>query len=310
MLVLLWGLCTDSPLATVKTELDQLGVSILFIHQRDIDQLDARIIVGDSAEAAVRIDGLWIDLAEVTAAYLRPFDSCSLPHIEKAGPESAAFRHAAEVDSVVLDWAEVTDALLVNPLGAMSANSSKPYQLEQLRNIGWAVPDTLITTDPNSAREFWEYHGEVIYKSVSGVRSKVSRLRPEHLNRFSTISSCPTQLQKYIRGTDIRIHVAGSRVFACEMCSDVDDYRYPGEGSVDMQPCALPFDVEALCLRTAQELRLPFVGIDARRTPAGEWICFEANPSPGFSYYESVTGLPIGRAVAELLAGTPGAFHA
>ena len=41
--------------------------------------------------------------------------------------------------------------------------------------------------------------------------------------------------------------------------------------------------------------------LDLRRTPDGEWYCFEVNPSPGFTYYESNTGQPIAAAIAGLL---------
>jgi glutathione synthase/RimK-type ligase-like ATP-grasp enzyme len=50
---------------------------------------------------------------------------------------------------------------------------------------------------------------------------------------------------------------------------------------------------------------LPFAGIDLRRRGGdGAWVCFEVNPSPGFSFYESRTGQPIARAVARYLAAT------
>ena len=39
-----------------------------------------------------------------------------------------------------------------------------------------------------------------------------------------------------------------------------------------------------------------------RRRPAGDWYCFEANPSPAFTFYEDATGQPIGRSIAALLA--------
>jgi hypothetical protein len=303
MLILLWGLESDSPVTAVRDELQSLGVPILFVNQREVLDIDVRMTVGQRLDASIGVHDKWIDLDEVTAAYLRPYSACRLPAIARAGPESEACQHAASVDDILLCWAEVTNAFLVNPLGAMSGNSSKPYQLEQLRKIGWSVPETLITTDPEAARGFWKVHGEVIYKSVSGVRSRVSRLGPQHLNRFTNISSCPTQFQQYIRGTDYRVHVAGAEVLACEVLSEADDYRYPADADVEIRACALPFDVEDRCLETAAALELPFVGIDLRLTKEGEWFCFEANPSPGFTYYERATGLPIGRAVAALLTG-------
>jgi glutathione synthase/RimK-type ligase-like ATP-grasp enzyme len=64
----------------------------------------------------------------------------------------------------------------------------------------------------------------------------------------------------------------------------------------------LPPEVEARCRDLSKRLRLPVAGIDLRRTPDGEWYCFEVNPSPGFTYYESKTGQPIAAAIAGLLA--------
>jgi glutathione synthase/RimK-type ligase-like ATP-grasp enzyme len=46
-------------------------------------------------------------------------------------------------------------------------------------------------------------------------------------------------------------------------------------------------------------------GIDLRVTGKGEWVCFEVNPSPGFTFYEA-DGQPIAAAIADLLlAGIP-----
>ena len=64
----------------------------------------------------------------------------------------------------------------------------------------------------------------------------------------------------------------------------------------------MPREVEDRCRTAAVALQLPVAGIDLRRTPEGEWYCFEVNPSPAFSYYEDATGQPISAAVARLLA--------
>jgi glutathione synthase/RimK-type ligase-like ATP-grasp enzyme len=51
----------------------------------------------------------------------------------------------------------------------------------------------------------------------------------------------------------------------------------------------------------AAALDLPFAGVDLKLAADQRVICFEVNPSPGFSWYESATGLPISRAVARWL---------
>ena len=68
-----------------------------------------------------------------------------------------------------------------------------------------------------------------------------------------------------------------------------------------MRAMRLPPAVEERCLRLAAAMRLPLAGIDLRRTPRGEWYCFEVNPSPAFTFYTSHTGQPVAEAIASLL---------
>jgi glutathione synthase/RimK-type ligase-like ATP-grasp enzyme len=189
----------------------------------------------------------------------------------------------------------------VNRLSASASNRSKPYQAEVIRTGGFSVPETLITTDPTEAREFCARTGEVIYKSMSSHRSIVSRITAGHADRFAAVTSCPTQFQRRVPGVDVRVHVIGDDIFACEIQADpsIDDYRYPGDQPVRRVPTELDPDVADRCRALAQLLGLPVAGIDLRRTPAGEWFCFEVNPSPGFTAFDDGR---IARRLAELLA--------
>src|SRR5262249_34045626 len=151
-----------------------------------------------------------------TSAYLRPHDSRRLPEVSEAGAYSPSWNHACEVEDLLLSWSELTSALVVNRPSAMATNSSKPYQASFIPAHGVLTPDTLITTDPQDAAEFWETQGPVIYKSISGIRSIVSRVTPEDRSRLELLSWCPTQFQRYIPGTDYRVHIVGDKEFACE----------------------------------------------------------------------------------------------
>jgi glutathione synthase/RimK-type ligase-like ATP-grasp enzyme len=194
--------------------------------------------------------------------------------------------------------------LVVNRPEATASNMVKPYQAAQIHAASFDVPDTLLTTDPDAAQEFWDRHGSVIYKSISGVRSIVSRLTVEDLSRLDDVRSCPTQFQEFIPGQDYRVHVVGDDTFACEVRSDADDYRFAERqgASAQVHPTALPSDVVERCQRLAAAMQLHLAGIDLRRTPDGRWYCFEVNPSPAFSYYQEHTGQPIDQAIAGLLA--------
>jgi hypothetical protein len=291
-------------LAAVLRELGRLGAPAILLDQRDVLATEIELDITAELHGTLRSGEQVIDLAEVTACYLRPYDWRDLPSLAREGLDSSAWRHAAAIEEALSCWSDIMPGLVVNRLSAMAGNGSKPYQLAQIRRFGFRVPDTIVTTDPGVARVFWEHHGSVIYKSVSAVSSRVSRLKPEHLERLADIASCPTQFQRYIAGTDYRVHVVGPEVFACMVRSEAEDYRYPGPHKVDIEACRVPWEVEDRCLRMAASMQLFVAGIDLRCTGLdGEWYCFEVNPSPAFTYYEDMAGLPIAASIARLLAG-------
>ena len=149
-------------------------------------------------------------------------------------------RRSRAVDEALACWLELTPALVVNRLSAMGSNSSKPYQAALIAQAGFAVPDTLVTNDPDALRAFWQRHGSIIYKSCSGVRSIVSRLAADDADRLARLATCPTQFQEYVPGTDYRVHVIGDEIHGHAIDSDADDYRYAGRAGVRLQPWRVP----------------------------------------------------------------------
>jgi hypothetical protein len=299
--ILLWGLRADPPLEAVRDALHKSGCPVTVLDQRAVLDTEVELVAGTSVEGRLRIKDKSFHLGAVKAVYLRPQDWRELPNVARAGPQSELWRHALAVHDVLLSWADLTPAVVLNRPAPMAANSSKPYQAAWIESLGFRIPDTLLTTDPDAALEFWRHHGQVIYKSVSGIRSIVSRLTAEHRQRFDDIASCPTQFQEYIPGTEHRVHVVGDEVFACKIISDADDYRYSSE-AVDMQSCELPGEISDLCKRLTKSMDLLLAGLDLRCTPQGDWYCFEVNSSPAFTCFDALTGQRVTEAVARLLA--------
>jgi glutathione synthase/RimK-type ligase-like ATP-grasp enzyme len=271
------------------------------LDQRAVHETEVELVVGNGLEGLLQIPGETVDLSAVKAVYLRPHDSRKLSAIANAGEDSEIRRHALAIEDILLSWCELTPALVLNRPSDMEVNSSKPYQALWIESFGFQIPDTLITTDPDLALEFWRQHDEVIYKSMSGIRSIVSRLTAGHKRRFGDIASCPTQFQQYVPGTEYRVHVVGDEVFACTVHSDADDYRY-ATGRVEMCACDLPSDVATRCKMVAGSMNLLLAGLDLRCTPDGRWYCFEVNPSPAFTCFQQAASQPIAEAVARFLA--------
>ena len=305
MTVLLWGQARDAQLTAVGRELGRLDVPVYWIDQRRVLGTTVHLTVGATVNGEVRVDGDRIDLSDVAAVYLRPHDSRRVAEVAAApagGPEE---QHAAAVDAALLCWADVTPGYVVNRPGAQTSNASKPFQLTAVARSGFAIPETIVTNDPAEAADFAGRHGEVIFKSVSGIRSRVRRLAVADAGRLWDIACCPTQFQRWIPGTDIRVHVVGAEVFATEVRCAADDYRYAtgqGHAAAELSATELPVEIAIRCQRLAADLDLTVAGIDLRRSGAGEWYCFEVNPSPAFCYYQAAAGQPIASAVAALLA--------
>ncbi len=304
-MILLWGVASDPPLAEVRTRLAERRRNALLLDQRAVLETAAEVIFDETPRGWVSWGGVRLDLGEVRAAYLRPCDPADVPEVRRAGPESPEARHAVEIYEAIRLWAELTPALVVNRLSAGASNSSKPYQGELIRLAGFEVPTTLLTTDPDAAREFCARHRDVIFKSVSGVRSVVARVDDAMRERLPLVASCPTQLQARVPGRDVRVHVVGGDIFACEIESTADDYRYARRqgAAISMRSVELPADCAERSVALARRLGLTMAGIDLRRTPEGAWVCFEVNPSPGFTFFD-LDGR-IARCVAGHLASAP-----
>lgn len=305
-MILLWGVPEDRPIRRVCEALQANGHDFALVDQHKSNVIGLEIRTGERITGTLTLNSRAIQLSEVAAIYARPYDWQQVCQAHGIMPISEEWRHAMVLDAALHAWWATTPGLTVNPIQSMGPNSSKPYQLEAIRAAGFQVPATLVTTDAADVENFWAEHPSIIYKSVSSVRSHVAQMKPIDRQRLKSVEWCPTQFQQYIPGKDVRVHVVVDELFATEVDSDAVDYRYADRENVaepTLRAVGLPDEVANRCVTIARDMDLPFAGVDLRVTPAGEWFCFEVNPSPGFSYYESATGQPIAAAVARLLAG-------
>lgn len=288
-MILLWGSPLDEPVAAVRAALDSAGRRLFLLDPREVLETEIELVVGKEISGKLVVRDREIALSELSALYVRPADPARIPAVERAGRDSPAHRHAIGVHEALRVFSELCEVTVLNRMSKMASNSSKPFQARLIEESGFATPETLLTTDPDAAREFYERHRDVVYKSVSGVRSIVASLRPEGLGRLTLVQNCPTQFQRRVPGVDHRVHVIGDEVFTTRIESPAIDYRYAGRSghaAPQMSVVQLPEAVETRCRALARALELPVCGIDLRLTPEEQWCCFEVNPSPAFTFYE------------------------
>jgi len=301
--ILLWGPANDAPLNSVRAALARLGTPLMVLDQEKGLEAKIDLTVDSELHGTLKVAGREVALADIGAVYIRPQGTRRAASMEVAGRESSPGSGALLFESTLACWTELTPALVVTRFSAMGSNGSKPLQSSLIRDSGFDVPETLVTTDKAAALAFWKRHGQVIYKSVSGVRSIVARLSVDHLERLDDIANCPTQFQEYVDGTDVRVHVIGDEVFGCEIESISDDYRYakPRDSSVRLRTYAVPSRLAGMCCAVTTSLDLLVAGIDFRRRRDGRWCCFEVNSSPAFTFFETSGRQEMADGLARLL---------
>jgi hypothetical protein len=294
-MILLLGPIADPVLANVCARLAIRNADLIQVHpEADGESWDiAWSADGGVVADRLRVGNRIIQLHDIDAVYVRAMGNCPSPT-----PRKRTFLTA------LWEFTDSLPVLVVNRRQGSHTNMSKPYQQQLIAQYGFQVPKTLVTMLPEEARAFHEEcQGRVIYKSISADRSIVKPLTPDDFPRLEQIRYCPVQLQEMVPGLDLRIHTVGERLFATEVWSDGADYRYVEceNGQRTMRAVELDEDLQSRCLNLTKSLGLSMGGIDLRRTPAGEYYCFEVNTSPGFTFFENHTGQRIGDALADLL---------
>lgn len=299
-MVLLWGLQEDGPLANVAAALSRIGAEIVVIDQRRMLEYSFELEVNGKITGIITGPDVRLQTDDVTAIYLRQYNFEQLDVFQNVPRQSETWRQAVQFEESMLLWSDVAQGVVVNRPAQMAALNSKPAQLGTILQCGFLAPETVITSDPECVLAFRAKHKRVIYKSISSCRSIVAQLPEGEIEGLEDVGNCPTQFQQFIAGTDYRVHVVDHQIYATRIVSDADDYRY-GRGT-KIEPSELPPEVVEKCLKLHERMGLAFSGIDLRCSPEGEWYCFEVNPSPGFSYFDTES-CEISMQLARLLSG-------
>jgi glutathione synthase/RimK-type ligase-like ATP-grasp enzyme len=299
-MIIFYGSSNDPPISRAIESAQELQVSYSVLDINHLDQENMLIeIDSDGIKGHIMVADQFVSFDEISGVYARPLDLS-----RQYGRDQISQLRAKSFQSIFLEWLEFAQTLVVSRPHVMETNFSKPLQAQLIAPCGFAVPDTIVTNSPQEVKEFWQKHQRVIFKSISGIRSIVQELSNDEVDKLDRVQLLPTQFQAYIPGIDVRVHVVGKQVFATEINSNAIDYRYANKAGLkaDLTAIELPNEIETQCVNLAASLSLPFCGIDLRRTSNGGYVCFEVNPMPAYTYYQSHTNQDISLSLVKLLA--------
>ncbi|MFC9791278.1 ATP-grasp ribosomal peptide maturase [Streptomyces sp. NPDC127584] len=294
----------------VITELNRRDVPVVRFNPADIGEdlvISARfgtcpaLVVGQ-----VRTPSRTADVAQVRSVYWRRPEWPTFPHLPADDSRFAAaqVRHGLGGTLYALG-----DPLWVNHPLRVAAADYKPAQLALARRLGFAIPPTLVTNDPDEAREFVHAQGQAISKTlrwtpytrdgvpVTGWADPVTAAEID-----DSVRVAPHLFQARVdKVADVRVLIAGRHTFAVRIDSDLLDWR--------KDYSALTYTVQHLPDRVARGLhaclnRLDLVSgsFDLAVDRTGDYWWLELNPNGQWGWLETETDLPMAAAFADLLA--------
>ena len=266
---------------------------------------------GETLRRDISIGEKTLDLSEVRAVWYRraihPGPVAGLSRSEMAFV-AGELRHLAMglVLNPQITW--------VNPIDRVSVAEHKIYQLQVAQELGFRVPRTLISRDADELRRFAAenrcgtickpiFHGMFV-DGADAYSVYTRRVTLESFNADS-VKVCPVFLQEEIaRSADVRVTFIGPRCFAADITGDPSlvDWRDPVL-QTSYSACCLGDDIEKRCRAMLDRLGLIYGAFDFVRTPAGELVFLEVNPTGEWAWLEDRLGFPMRDAFIQLFYG-------
>lgn len=300
-MIILMGIPSETPLRLLGEACKVKNIPYEFFNQRQQENWMVEYNYMQAGDSILSNGNKSYKLNDCMGLFLRTMDQTQVPEFEVS-------QHKEAINEMYTRLFQLLDAetscKVINAPSVQMSNNSKPYQSLIIKQHGLDIPDMCITSNEDEARGFLAKYKSCIYKSISGTRSIIKKVDEKSLQNLYKIKYCPVQFQEYVTGFNVRVHVVGQIAIATKIYSEAIDYRYShSEGkSMSLEPFELADGLAEKCISLAHDLHLPFAGIDLMITDDGRTICFEVNPSPGYSYYELSTGQLISHVLADYMA--------
>ncbi|MER6514979.1 ATP-dependent carboxylate-amine ligase [Nonomuraea sp. NPDC001636] len=253
-----------------------------------------------------------IELRRLTSVWFRRLMPYQLEPVIAGTQVRRHLLREAEVFADAL-WDSLECRSVPAPFTLLRRAQRKPYQLTVAGRVGFDVPDTLVTNDPDDLLDFYCRHdGRVVHKAMNA--PQVARLaRPTQqvstrdVLHVAGLRCTPVIVQEYVpKRQEVRVTVVGERLFAVAIDSQASnrtrfDWRRHDHKARQLSPYELPDEVAERCLELTRRLGVSFGGIDLILTHDGRHVFLEINLGGQWRWLERATGLPISDAMADLL---------
>ena len=242
-----------------------------------------------------------------------PFDSIWYRRRGRVAPRSSS--HPADMAFITRE----AEAYLQNSLALVGDDNTlwinhpvasrhadnKLVQLIAAREVGFQVPETLMTNDFSRVRAFYEKNkGNVIFKTFRPASWRcqdgsithvcTTPIHAEHLLDEEAIRACPGIYQpKLDKLYELRVTVVGGNVLAAAIDSQIArpsmDWRYDfPSATLPLKATTLPNEVSERCVALCRKLNIVYGAIDIVVSREGDYVFLEINESGQFLWVEQL----------------------
>jgi hypothetical protein len=263
---------------------------------------------------ALHANGARIDLDAIRSIWWRrPTLYFGLP--AELGEQEREFARE-EIDAILHGaWSTVDCYWISNPDNIHRAGR-KMEQLQRAARFGFEIPRTLITSDPEEVRSFYDVcNGQMVFKVMTDPllgaptmaekhpdqpspseqwETKTTMITGAELEHLESVRLVPCLFQEYIpKRLEYRITIIGDDIFAAEIDSQsrdstTVDWRNWNEGGFDIpyRKADLPVEIAERCLALVRSYDLNFSALDLILTPDDRYVFIENNPNGQFIWVE------------------------
>ena len=259
-----------------------------------------------------------LDLEKVTAIWHRRLNiGGQIPTSMERQIRSAS---VGESRATVMGMLASLKTFRIDPVQRIRHAENKQLQIQVAREMNLEVPRSLITNSPAAVLEFAKTcENGIVTKMLSsfavyenGKEQVVftNPVKPHDLEELSGLRLCPMTFQERIpKALELRVIVVGREVFSASIDSQASerathDWRRDGIGLIEeWKSYDLPVEVKERLLRLMDYFGLNYGAIDIIVTPDSRHIFLEVNPAGEFFWLERCPGLPVSKALANVLLG-------
>lgn len=189
------------------------------------------------------------------------------------------------------------------------------YQLKIAKEIGFDIPDTVITNDKLVIKNFFLRHPDSTIMKVlhhHGIYMKnvlynfySTQLKQSDLDYIDKFEITPSIFQNHIKKkSEIRVTVIDKTIFSCEIISKdkcyVDIHKVKNR-DLDFKEVKLDKSIKSNCIKMMDKLGLTVASLDFILDINDDILFLEVNPIGDWKWIEEKTSMPITETYSQLM---------